>query len=116
MDHSRMQEIVTLERDVSTDDVLNDLRHDFPKYSVSLVRFGWIAVDVSVDVTVRLKVRRKRVTVYARRRVAPGILGALFGGSLLSNYAELELTRELNHAQKRFSDWIKSKFGESKAI
>ena len=66
-----MQEIVTIERNVSIDDVLNDLRRDFPKHPVSLVRFGWIAVDVGVDVTVRLKVRSKRVTVYARRRVAP---------------------------------------------
>jgi hypothetical protein len=113
VDRSRMQEIVTIERNVSSDDVLNDLRRDFPKHPVSLVRFGWIAVDVGVDVTVRLKVRSKRVTVYARRRVAPSVLGALFGGSLLSNYAELELTRELNHAQKRFSDWITSKYSRS---
>ena len=111
-----MQEIVTIERESSIDEVLDDLRREFPKYSVSLARFGWIAVDVSVDVTVRLKVRGKRVTVYARRRVTPGVLGALFGGGLINGYAELELTRELNQAQQRFSDWITSQYGELEAI
>jgi hypothetical protein len=110
-----MQETITTERETSTEDVLDDLRHDFPNCGVSLTRFRWIAVNVSVDVTVRLKVRRKRVTVYARRRATPGILGALFGGSLINNYAELELTRELNYEQKIYLDWITSKYGKSEA-
>ncbi|MGI9456110.1 MAG: hypothetical protein ACR2NU_06075 [Aeoliella sp.] len=105
-----MQEAKTIARKVSTEELFNDLRYDFPKHDVSLKRFGWIAVNVSVDVTVRLKVRKDRVTIYARRRIAPGILGALFSG-LAGQYAELELTRELRFEQKRFAEWTVSKYG-----
>jgi hypothetical protein len=62
-----MQETIAVKHELSSDDLLNDLANDFPRYDVDLALFGGIAVDVSVDVTVRLKVRRNRVTVYARR-------------------------------------------------
>ena len=108
-----MQETITIVSEVTTEDVFRDLQHDFPDCRVGRAAFGWIAVDLSVDVTVRLKVGRKRVALYARRRAAPGILEALFGGSLLSMHAELELTRELKHEQKRIADWVEVKYGES---